>query len=698
MTNATRVGLAMAGGALAAWLAMAGPPPGAGDGARDAGEAGTARLAQTAPPVWTRASCLPEGEVAHVEAYLEGRGQGFVWARYADAEDGGAGEVVVIPVGTAPIERDPSPDAHIERRYAQIVASNLADLRGFWAVARNPTGLPLAWLGARAWDGTRWWVPARPDLPEGATERLADRAVSDRTGETAWVPFEATYGCPPSAPGCRQVGVKAFHLDPRVGVTETGTVLLPAVAPGAARYGVPDVHLVSRLDDGAAWVVGHGEVYVLPFVPQRQRPIPLPVLDAAAGVSGYATAAVRDAKGRLLVALWTEARTRSGLVHGATIHALDGTQWAAQSIDLAASPLFERGAAYERATGLAVDPNGTSLWVTSHGGGVLEVDATVFARPQWLEFADRAKLGLAEGERIVDLAVAGTGESRLVVLGTTGGIIASRDLCGAAPTPTETPRTTGPTTPAARETETATPTEARATATATPPVRVSPTPTATRETPPLRPIYLPVAVGRGTLTGEEPEPPPTPVRLDVVWLVDRSASMLERFGSGRQSALAVVAAVLGERAKALPAGDQAAVVAFDEPTEVLAPLTADKGLLVGATEALTGASPADGSRLDLGLVVARRELSGPTRRPAARPAVVVLSDGSATRAPTADEVARAADPLRREGVAIWAVALGPGADAAWLAAAAGEARVLRAGDAIELDAALGRIERSLRAP
>lgn len=692
MTNATRAGLAMAGGALAAWLAMAGPLPESADGER------AARLAQTAPLDWTRAACLPAGEARHVEAYLEGRGVGFVWARYDDPEGDGAGEVEILPVGTAPIERDPSLREHIQRVFPRIQASDLLDLRGFWAVTRDPTGAPRAWRGAESWGGSEWVAPAPPALPVGAEERLADVSVSDSGAvDRVWVPFEANYGCAPSAPGCRQVGVKAFRMiDPRT-VEATGDAFFPAVAPGAARFGIADVFLVPRRAGDEAWVVGHAAVYRLPFAPLRDKPIDLPRLDPAAGVGGYASAAAayrRAGETRLMVALWTETRGRNGLRHEVALHRLDGTDWATPPITLTGSPLLERGAAYDRVVALAAEPDEARLWVASFGGGVLEVDATVFARPQWLSFADADAIGLAADERILDLAVAGTGDNRLVVLGTTRGVIASRDVCaGSPPTATETPGSAGPTTPAARATDTPTATEERATD--TPPVLVSPTPTATRVQPPLRPVYLPIAVARGALTGE---PGGGALPVDVVWLVDRSTSMLGRFGSGRQSILAAVASALGERAKALPAGVQAAVVAFDEPTQVLASLTGDRALLAKAIDGLVVAEAAEGSRLDLGLTVARRELAGPARQPSARPAVVVLSDGTSTRAPTADEVAKAAVPLLSAGTPIWAIALGPDADAAWLAAAAGEARVLRATDAIELDAALTRIERALRAP
>jgi len=707
VTKATRAGLVAAGGALAAWLAMAGPPPSGLLGERAQSGAG---VAQGIPIAWTRASgpgrCLPEGAARHVEAYLAGRGQGSVWVRYDDAIQGiaGGGGVLRIDLSPAVQARYAEVAAAVEKEYPNIQAGRWTDLRDLWAVTADATGAPTAaWHGARAWDGRRWWAAPAPIPAEGATETLGHVSVSDKGGHV-WVPFQANYGCPPSAPNCQQSGVKAVQLDPRAGVTTTGAVILPTIAADAARYGIPDALLVPGLAQGDAWVVGHGGVYVLPFHPLRGRPVDLPVVDAAAGIGGYATAATRDLKGRLVIALWTEQRGPNGLQHAIAVHALDGAEWAVGALELTRSPLFERGAGYDRVTGLALDPNGTSLWAISFGGAVLEVDASVFLRPQWLTFASRNQIGLAQGERILDISVVGSGDNRLVVLGTTNGVIASRDVCPGAPPASNTPGSTLPTTDTPRESATPTPTDAAqptATPTETAETRATPTPsidpgaTATptptdRPLPPLRPAYIPFAVGQGALTDG-----PTP--LDVVWLIDRSASMYGAFASDRTAKLAAVVGALGPRVRALPAGDQAAIIAFDEPTQVLAPLSRDEGALAAALGALVDSDTADGSRLDLGLTVARRELAGPTRRPGVLAAVVVLSDGTSTRAPTADDVAKAADPLRRAGVAVWAVGLGPDVDTAWLAAAAGEARVLRAGDPPELDAALNRIDRALRA-
>ncbi len=200
------------------------------------------------------------------------------------------------------------------------------------------------------------------------------------------------------------------------------------------------------------------------------------------------------------------------------------------------------------------------------------------------------------------------------------------------------------------------------TATATPSASptVTPTPTATaspRPTEPLRPVYLPF-LGRRHCK-------PSDHRADVVLLLDASSSMHEPGAGGEiKLQLALDAATAFIDSLSFP-GDRAAVVAFNGRSEVLHPLSDHRlGLLMALADIYGHVR--FGSRLDQGLVLARDLLarSGPDRVPV----IVLLTDGLADPAP-ALEAARA---LRAGGVAVFAIGLGEGADAALLEQLAGD--------------------------
>lgn len=219
----------------------------------------------------------------------------------------------------------------------------------------------------------------------------------------------------------------------------------------------------------------------------------------------------------------------------------------------------------------------------------------------------------------------------------------------ATPPPTPTPTATPSATPTATTTSTPNPT---ATPTRTP----SPTPTPTSAP---RPAYLPLALREHCVPDQR--------QVDVVLVIDASTSMQEPTAAGRPKIDAAVAAarlLVGELR--LQAGDRAAVVAFNAAATLLQPLTSDPAALDAALAAIAIGPQ---TCLPCGVEAADAELAGPRRRPAAQPAVVVLTDGRSNPRPAAEAVERAAAAKVR-GVAVFTVGLGDDVDAEALAAMA----------------------------
>lgn len=223
------------------------------------------------------------------------------------------------------------------------------------------------------------------------------------------------------------------------------------------------------------------------------------------------------------------------------------------------------------------------------------------------------------------------------------------------PTPTATSSRTAtpPPTPTPTATPSATPT---ATTTATPTRTPSPTPTPTSAP---RPAYLPLALREHCVPDQR--------QVDVVLVIDASTSMQEPTAAGRPKIDAAVAAarlLVGDLR--LQAGDRAAVVAFNAAATLLQPLTSDPAALDAALAAIAIGPQ---TCLPCGVEAADAELAGPRRRPAAQPAVVVLTDGRSNPRPAAEAVERAAAAKAR-GVAVFTVGLGDDVDAEALAAMA----------------------------
>jgi len=205
----------------------------------------------------------------------------------------------------------------------------------------------------------------------------------------------------------------------------------------------------------------------------------------------------------------------------------------------------------------------------------------------------------------------------------------------ASPTPVATVAPTDEPTPSPDPPPT--PTDAVPTPTgAPPPPTARPTPAA------LRDIYLPFAQRTGCRRVPRP--------VDVVLLVDTSSSM-----AGAKLAAAKLAAetFLGQL-DLRPGGDRAALIGFDATADVAQPLTGDRAAL---TAAVGGLATAVGTRLDLGLVEAAAELTGPRARGGADRAIVLLTDGR-PQGGTEAAVLSAAATARATGGGVWAVGLG----------------------------------------
>lgn len=220
----------------------------------------------------------------------------------------------------------------------------------------------------------------------------------------------------------------------------------------------------------------------------------------------------------------------------------------------------------------------------------------------------------------------------------------------ASETPSETPTPTITPTPIATATPppSATPT---ATATRTP----TPTRTATRTPRPPEAIFLPYAVLDRCKPGQR--------LADIVLVVDTSTSMaaatsaggLTKIAAARQAALSFIG-LMDLRY------DHVALVTFDDAASLRVGLTGNGAVL---RSALNDLPMAPGTRIDAGLDAARSELRGPSRRSAARPVIVLMTDGQPTRS-TVGRVVAAADAAKRAGATLFTIGLGPDVDPALL--------------------------------
>lgn len=209
--------------------------------------------------------------------------------------------------------------------------------------------------------------------------------------------------------------------------------------------------------------------------------------------------------------------------------------------------------------------------------------------------------------------------------------------CLEPPTPTPTPTNTPIHTPTSTPTPTATPT-------------FTPTPTATA-TPTPRPgrVYLPIL--SLYLCREKDRP------TDIVLVIDASTSMDLDTAAGRPK---IEAARDGAHAfvDLMREVDRAAIIAFNDEVHRHAGLTADRIALHAAIDRI---QTAPWTRIDLAILAAVAELTGPNAGPGHMPVIVLMTDGHPTHT-TPDAVAQAAERARAAGAVIYAIGVGQDLD------------------------------------
>lgn len=214
----------------------------------------------------------------------------------------------------------------------------------------------------------------------------------------------------------------------------------------------------------------------------------------------------------------------------------------------------------------------------------------------------------------------------------------------------------------------------------------TPVPTWTPTPRPVEPIYLPLTLMQKCEDRT--------IHADVAIVLDTSGSMLEVSypgGPTKMDAARDAARVFIEKL-ALP-NDHAALVSFNTEASLVHPLTGDKGALLNA---LSGIQTLTGTRIDLGLDVARLELTGPNSPPDRNKVIVLLTDGQPTGV-TPAEVLAAADKAKAAGIRIYSIGLGSDLDAALLRmVASGSAYFFLAPSTNELQAIYANIATTIQ--
>lgn len=174
-----------------------------------------------------------------------------------------------------------------------------------------------------------------------------------------------------------------------------------------------------------------------------------------------------------------------------------------------------------------------------------------------------------------------------------------------------------------------------------------------------RPIYLPaVARNACNLVGQP---------FDVVLAIDSSSSMREPMPGGGTRMDAVRAAAMMFATALDPRQHRVAVIDFNSQATRRSGFTANQALTVQAIQAI---EIHQGTRIDQALLEAR-QLIDEERRPTARSAVVLLTDGQ--QGEGASDALALAGQLRAAGTPLFAIGLGDGTDQAFLRGLGGDA-------------------------
>ncbi len=181
---------------------------------------------------------------------------------------------------------------------------------------------------------------------------------------------------------------------------------------------------------------------------------------------------------------------------------------------------------------------------------------------------------------------------------------------------------------------------------------ITPQPTWTPTPRPVEPLFLPILLAQRCEDRT--------VQVDVALVLDTSGSMNEQSYEGGPTKLAAAqgAARLFVDQLALPA-DRATLVTFNGEVTLAQPLTGDKAALLAALDAIQTRT---GTRIDLGLLAARDELTGPAAEPGRNRVIVLLTDGQPTGVEP-QEVVTAATAAKADGLELYAIGLGSDVDA-----------------------------------
>lgn len=234
--------------------------------------------------------------------------------------------------------------------------------------------------------------------------------------------------------------------------------------------------------------------------------------------------------------------------------------------------------------------------------------------------------------------------------------------------PTPTPTT--PPSPTPTPTVTLTPT--------LPPSPTIPPPTVTPRPRP-KPIYVPIVFNDRCFTRH----------TDVVLVIDASTTMRRVMPDGRlkleaaKDAARAFLAQLQLEPDAQRGYDQAAIVWYNDTARTEQGLTRDRAALAAAIDRVS--PPIEGTRIDLGLKQGHQVLfASPNRRMDNLPAIVLLSDGEPNRV-SLEQVYAAADKIKRDRIALYAVGYGDDVREEALRAIAGrDDRYVFAPDALAL--------------
>jgi Mg-chelatase subunit ChlD len=158
-------------------------------------------------------------------------------------------------------------------------------------------------------------------------------------------------------------------------------------------------------------------------------------------------------------------------------------------------------------------------------------------------------------------------------------------------------------------------------------------------------------------------------RAAIALAVDASTSMLQP-GNAAQTKLelAVDAAREFLDLLRLDAGDQAAIVAFNDTATLLAGLTSDRGALGAALDAI---ETAQHTCLVCAVDVAATELASERHDRANTPVLILLTDGKSNPRPASEAVLRATE-AKRAAILIFTIGLGTEVDDAALEAIASQ--------------------------